>query len=220
MQARYRSDYAGEFIVLKTQWSGGTKKQKREWVANPIENHHISGRAACIGSHVDITKFDHTMLQRHRGGLLGSKKLQIYGVGSIAQSMRLDFCVESNEENLQILINDEYHENNIVYTTNKHCLTWPGFFYIVPYRPQLLDPCQLIYLAAFDGHKEIFMLGYNKETPIESLNWISEIKTVFDAYSGTKFYIVGEKTNMPSVWLDSPNVLTLTHREFISYCDV
>jgi hypothetical protein len=220
MQARYRSDYAGEFIVLETQWSGGTKKQKREWVANPIENHHISGRAACVGSHIDITKFDHNMLQRHRGGLLGSKKLQTYGIGSIAQSMRLDFCVESNTDNLQKLIDNNYYENNIVYTTNKNCLAWPGLFYIIPYRTKLLDLCQLIYLAAFDGHKEIFMLGYSNDTPIESQNWIGEIKTVFDAYSGTKFYLIGEKTNLPASWLDSANVLTLTHREFISYCDV
>ena len=220
MQARYRSDYPGEFIVLETQWIGGAKKQKREWVANPIENHHISGRAACIASNIDTHRFDHTILQRHRGGLLGSKKLQTYGVGSVAHRMRLDFCVESNANNLKKLIDYDYHNNNIVYTTNKNCLAWPGLFYIIPYRQNWLDITQAIYLAAFDGHKEIFMLGYNNETPVDSQNWMSEIKTLFDAYSGTKFYLVGEMTNMPVLWLDSANVLTMTHREFISYCDV
>jgi hypothetical protein len=47
---RFRKDYTGEFIVINTAWAGGRKRTQREWVPNPIENHHISGRAACIGS--------------------------------------------------------------------------------------------------------------------------------------------------------------------------
>ena len=73
--ARYRTDYTGEFIITQSTWSGGKKRQKREWVANPIENQHISGRAVCIGSDVDALRFDYKILQRHRGGLLGSKKI-------------------------------------------------------------------------------------------------------------------------------------------------
>ena len=75
MQARYRTDYAGEFVILETKWSGGKKTETREWIANPIDNHHLSGRAACIGSGQDQKRFDYTRLQRHRGGLLGSKKI-------------------------------------------------------------------------------------------------------------------------------------------------
>ena len=90
---RYRKDYTGEFIILNTAWAGGKKRTQREWMPNPIENHHISGRAACIGSSVDKLEFDFTILQRHKGGLLGSKKLQTYGVGEIAKQMRLDFAV-------------------------------------------------------------------------------------------------------------------------------
>jgi len=71
---RYRKDYTGEFIILNTAWSGGKKRTQREWMPNPVENHHISGRAACIGSAVDKPEFDFTILQNHKGGLLGSKK--------------------------------------------------------------------------------------------------------------------------------------------------
>ena len=76
MQARYRTDYAGEFVITETRWAGGRKNETREWIVNPIENHHISGRAACIGTDIDHWRFDYTRLARHRGGLLGSKKLQ------------------------------------------------------------------------------------------------------------------------------------------------
>ena len=42
MDARYRSDYPGEFVILETKWSGGKKSEQREWIPNPIENHHLS----------------------------------------------------------------------------------------------------------------------------------------------------------------------------------
>mgnify|MGYP003344309947 CR=1 FL=1 len=220
MQARYRSDYAGEFVVVETRWSGGKKNQTREWVPNPIENHHISGRAACVGSVFDADKFDHTRLQRHRGGLLGSKKLQTYGTGDIANTMRLDFAVETRLTQLQGLKDSAYTENNIVYTTARHCIAMPGEFYLIPMSPGLLDLAILPYLAAFDGHQEIFLLGYNGETPVENTTWSQQIRQVIDAYSAVQFYFVGEPTNMYDCWLEPANTRTLTHREFISYCDI
>ena len=72
IHANYRSEYPGEFIVLETKWSGGKKVQTREWIDNPIQNQHLSHRAACIGTSIDLERFNYTILQRHRGGLLGS----------------------------------------------------------------------------------------------------------------------------------------------------
>ena len=220
MQARYRADYPGEFVVIESRWISGKKEEKREWIPNPIENQHISGRAACIGSTFDQGTFNYTMLQRHRGGLLGSKKLQTYGVGEIAQQMRLDFTVETNTTNLNSILNTKYQETNTVYTTPRNCIAYPGEFYLIPQNPQLLDIAQILYLAAFDGHQEIFMLGYNCETRIESPTWTNQCRTVMDAYPGVVFYMVGESTNMPDVWMEANNSKNLTYREFISYCDV
>lgn len=220
MQAHLRADYPGEFIVLETRWSGGKKEQSREWVPNPIENHHISGRAACIGSSTDTHRFDYKILQRHRGGLLGSKKLQTYGVGHIASHMRLDFVVESAKHQLEQLRDSGYGEQNIVYTTAKNCVTYPGNFYLIPLNPKFLDINTIVYLAAFDGHQEIFLLGYNKDTPVDRANWSEELVRVMLAYQNTKFYFVGESTNMFDSWLDCANAHAMTYREFISYCDV
>jgi hypothetical protein len=220
MQPRYRSDYAGEFVVLETRWAGGKKEQSREFVPNPIENHHISGRATCIGSSADLDRFDYRILQRHRGGLLGSKKLQNYGTGDIANKMRLDFVVETRPTHLQHLIDSKYHENNIVYTSAKNCVNNPGNFYLIPHNPSLIDLVTIVYLAAFDEHKEIFLLGYNRDTLIDRDDWYLQIQTIVNTYSGTKFYFVGEMTNMYTEWLDCANTQTMTYREFISCCDV
>jgi len=220
MQAQYRSDYAGEFVVLETRWTGGKKTQTREFVANPIENHHISGRAACIGSAFDADRFDHVRLQQHRGGLLGSKKLQTYGTGDIATTMRLDFAVETRAAQLANLKESGYTEKNIVYTTARQCIAMPGEFYLIPLSPKLLDIATLPYLAAFDGHQEIFLLGYNRETAVENAAWNQQVRNVVDAYPGVKFYFVGEPSNMYDSWLEPANTQAMTYRDFIGYCDV
>lgn len=221
IQEKYRVDYPGEFVVINTTWAGGKRTQEREWIPNPIENYHISGRAACIGSNFDREKFDYTRLQKHRGGLLGSKKLQTYGVGSIANEMRLDFAIESDPNTLKSFIDSEYCENNIVYTTARNCLLYPGKFYLIPHAPaHILSIAMIAYLAAFDGHQEIFLLGYNDETHIDHPLWFNQMNEVFDAYQSVKFFLVGEKTRMFPSWLERSNVDVINYQEFVSYCDV
>lgn len=220
MQARYRTDYPGEFVILETKWSGGKKSETREWIENPIENHHISGRAVCIGSNVDFDQFNYCRLKYHRGGLLGSKKLQTYGTGPIALEMRLDFAVETHADTLSKILESEYQVNNIVYTTPRNCVNNPGEFYLIPYNPRLVDLATIVYLAAFDGHKEIFLLGYLDYTEGGQNNWVDQLTKIFVAYPGVKFHLVGESTRMPEPWVECANTKNLTYREFISYCDV
>jgi hypothetical protein len=220
MQARYRTDYAGEFVILETRWDAGKKEEAREWIPNPIENHHLSGRAACIGSDVDRWRFDYTRLQRHRGGLLGSKKLQTYGTGLVAQEMRLDFAVETNSNGLAKILETGYQQDNIVYTTGRNCISSPGEFYLIPHKPRLIDMALAVYIAAFDGHQEIFLLGYTDETNGDALNWESQLTEIFTAYPGVKFYLVGESTRMLDQWIECFNVQSIDYPYFISYCDV
>lgn len=217
---RYRKDYTGEFIILNTAWSGGKKRTRREWMPNPIENHHISGRAACIASSVDQNEFDFTMLQKHKGGLLGSKKLQTYGVGSIANIMRLDFAVEKDDDVLNDLFVAGYYKDNIIYTTPKQCIKHPGMFYVVPYNPPMAKEVALAYIAAFDGHKEVFLLGYHEGSNIGQSNWVGQMSKVIETYPSTHFYHVSYKPQTPDEWKNYSNFTQLTHREFIHYADV
>ena len=123
IEARYRRDYSGEFLVTETRWVGGTKQQKREWIPNNIENHHISGRAAIILSDFDRSRFNYTRLQRHRGGLLGKKRLQTYGCGAIWQHLVLDFWVGKERSDVDGIIAQRYDERSTVYTYHRH-RTW------------------------------------------------------------------------------------------------
>jgi hypothetical protein len=118
------------------------------------------------------------------------------------------------------LIENTYYENSIVYTTAKNCIQNPGDFYLIPLNPRLLLPALPIYLAAFDGHQEIFLIGYSQEMEYGNDRWIADVKAVFDAYAGIKFYLVGEYTMMPDTWLDSANTIVMPYRDFVGYADV
>ena len=218
-QARYRQDYDGEFVIVETKWSGGKKEQTREWVPNPIENQHISGRATCILSNIDQFRYDYRKLEEHRGGLLGSKKLQNYGTGHISREMRLDFTVETDPAELADIVNRKYQEKNIVYTTTRQCLVNPGEFYLIPYNPNMCIEALVVYLAAFDGHKEIFIIGANNDMSASNSSWREQVGRVIDLYRSTQFISVGNPGTIPEAWYNSSNFKSIDYKEFLSYCD-
>lgn len=217
---RYRKDYAGEFLITNMSWSGGKKRTQREWVPNPITNHHISGRAACIGSTLNMNQFDFTILPTHKGGLLGTLKLQTYGTGEIAKMMRLDFTVEKDNQILNDLLEQHYYKENVIYTTPKNCLAYPGSFYTIPYNPAFITATTLPYIAAFDGHKEIFLLGYGDEAEFGRNEWASHIERIIATYSSTKFYQVGLESQTYNAWKNYPNFTYMSCRDFVSYADI
>lgn len=220
MQGRYRQDYPGEFVILETRWKNGKKTERREWIDNPISNEHLSHRAACIGSDIDAKYFDYPRLCRHKGGLLSSLKLQTYGTASIAQKMRLDFAVDTHIEKLLPLAESKYTEQNVVYTTARNCIAHPGEFYLIPQAPQICTTAMPVYLAAFDGHEEIFLVGYNKDTPPEVLDWEEQVARIIRAYPTTIFTLIGREENMFESWLSCSNIRVFDYRKFVTYCDV
>lgn len=220
IQERYRADYEGEFVITESRWSGGKKTQNREWVANPIDNQHISGRAACIGSNVHRDQFDYTRLQRHKGGLLSSKKLQTYGTGTIAKEMRLNFAVEIDKTIINDLVESGYVTDNIAYASTRTCLMHPGEFYLIPYNTLMALEALVLWMAAFDGHKEIYALGYSNDTVGTVSEWSAHVNGVLTAYPSTKFTFVGEESNVPKEWRMNANVACMDVRPFISHCDI
>lgn len=214
----YRKDYTGEFIVVNTDIRLGIKQQRREWIPNPIMNQHISDRAAIIASDLDRDRFDYARLARHRGGLRGSLKLQTYGTGACWQHMRLDFYYANDRATMTRLSASDYLENTAVYTSTRFCLMFPECFYMVPHQPLLCDTAQIMYLAVFDGHQEIYVLGLSNDASPD--RWLRDVCEVISTYNTHEFFFVGTRSNMPAALLDLPNVNTLDYRQFITRCDI
>lgn len=217
---RYRRDYDGEFVILKTQYRDGKKTQEREWVANPITNQHISGRAACIGSSVDHSRFDYTRLQRHRGGLKATKTLQTYGTRDVWQQMRLNFYMTSDQNILAEIKNTPYGDDTVCYANPKGVMAFPGEYFLCPYSPALPDEAMIVYLACFDGHSEVYLLGLTDETPGHAKGWVPAVNRVMQTYSKVDFYVVSTPTVVPRLWRNNVNCHNLNYRDFVSRCDI
>jgi hypothetical protein len=220
IEQRFRRDYTGEFVILETRWKDGHNQQTREWIDNPIVNHHISGRAAVIGSRILSHRFQYQRLQRHRGGLLGRKRLQTYGTGDLWRDMRFDFFATTDRAEITEMLAQDYDSSSTVFTTARICIEHPGRFYPIPYLPQIDGLAMPVYLAAFDGHEEVFMLGYCQETPGGSKNWTRDVDQVITAYAGTSFILIGVEGNMPESWRSHANVRCMGIRDFVTYCDI
>lgn len=221
MQERYRTDYDGEFVVLNTYYKDGKKIQDREWIANPIENQYVSARAAIIGNGSSRQHFNIKNIENHRGGLLGKKSLQTYGSQGCWQELRCDFYVESDPSALRQIIKHRYFEKSAVYTGVKNCIAYPGKFYLTPYNVKLHTTACGMYTAAFDGHREIFLLGVDTLDVGGNISTqlYNDVKRVIGAYSDTSFNFVSDWQPHKELQIFS-NVNFMTYKEFISYCDV
>ena len=91
---------------------------------------------------------------------------------------------------------------------------------MIPFNPRLDLLALPIYIAAFDGHKEIFMIGYNNDTVAGTFNWINDINLVMQTYNDVDFFFIGTVTNMPDAWRHNRNFRNLEYRDFVSYCDI
>lgn len=217
---RLRSEYPGEFVITATYLLNGIKTQQREWIDNPIKNQHISGRAAVIMSESDRHRFDYARLQRHRGGLRGTKRLQTYGIGPTWQDLDLNFYVSLDPDVLRDISTVNYGDDTVVYTDRKRILQFAGEFFLIPHCPFMLEPALALYLACFDGHREIFVLGHQIPDQRYHARWIGQVRDVMTAYRDCQFYFVtNTETNVPAAWRLS-NSDWMPVRKFISFCDI
>lgn len=220
IQQRYRQDYTGEFLVLHTTFRDGVKIQQREWIDNPIVNQHISGRAVIILSERFRNRFDHRKLEHHRGGLRGSKRLQTYATGDVWRSMRLDFYVTTDQQQLSDITSAGYGNDTVVYSDRRGVLAHPGEFFLTPYSTRLSDPATAVYLACFDQHREVYVLGADRDLECAARSWIDDIAAVMRCYDACQFYFVGTKPMMPDAWKKLANFHDMDYRRFVTHCDV
>jgi hypothetical protein len=161
LSKKYRRGYTGEDIIVERKHDGQRWWDVTETVANAVTNNQISNRAVIIGNSPGRLDFNLNNLKKS-SGLLGAKTLQTYGCNALYRDFATDFLVATgNNGIIEEIANSPYVNDHIVYTNSIHLLEHPGKFYLIPYDPYADAGTTAAYIAAFDGHKKIYMLGFD-----------------------------------------------------------
>ncbi len=242
IERTFREDYIGEFLIHSRVLKDGIYEEEREWVPNNITLDIDSDSAVVFGNGTSRLHFDFDWIARHRGGHLNKHKLYSYGCNAFYRDYSPDFLVVTGEGMAEEVADSGYCDDHIVYTQSRFVTEYPGKFQLVPYGVKANAGSMATYLAAFDGFKRIFLVGFDthdtpglnnnmyagtdnyegKDVDIEDAKWSNQMTQIFKQFHDTKFYraMPGPNPVTPLAWKGCLNYENVTFRRFISYADL
>jgi len=242
----YRRDYQGENIIRDLVWQSGQWNTTPEYVPNAVTNLQISNRAVVIGNGIsrqDLYPDLFSLLANHRAGLFGVNAVQTYGCNALYRDFTPDFLVCVGPTMANEIAQSGYSDNQIVYSTQDSVLNYPGKFYLTPQNPHWDSGAIAAYLACFDGHKTVYLMGYDGYSG-EDNSWynvyagtpgypshmdpnteaftILSLKLVMDTYSDVDFVrVMPTRTYyMPDIWKYQLNLRQIDWRDFVVEVDI
>jgi hypothetical protein len=238
----YRSSYPGEEIIAERYLENGIWTMVTERVPNKITNNQISNRAVVFGNGQSRTTFDPNLVINHKSGLLGAKTLQIYGCNAFYRDYDYDFLIVTDRSIANDIVATGKNKRKIIYSRVDITLEFPKQFYLIPNDSYANSGTVAATTAAFDGHKCIYLLGFDgQDTPgynnniyagttgydplhstISDIKWADNMKTVFNVYNDVDFVHVSEtgRAVIPESWKYSTNLRQISYREFVLEADL
>lgn len=239
---RYRTDYTGEDIIQERVMQGGEWISTTEHVPNNVVNNQISNRAVVFGNGESRSAFNTNHILTKRSGLLGAATLQSYACNAFYKDHTPDFLIVTNRDIAADLARTNYPTNNIVYTRVDISLEFPRKFYLIPHDPYMDAGATAAYIAAFDGHKKIYLLGCEgqfdpnwnnniyagtagyaaKNADITGNNWDESYKQVFDVYDDVDFALVtpNGRYKIEDSWKTCTNFRQISYRDMVLEADL
>jgi hypothetical protein len=238
----YRDTYAGENIISQLTLKGGEWNPEVEFVPNAVSNMHTTTQAVAIGNGESRLEIDLRHIANHRGGLAGVDRLQSYGCNALYRDFRADFLIATSDAMADELVASGYCETNIVYANSDQILRHPGKFYLIPQNLYWDAGSLAAYMACFDGHSKIFLLGFDgyhgepglnnvyKHTngylkPDQAQNgafWERGLYTVMTTYPTVEFVRVCHTAEswIPGELNVLPNFRQINYRQFVLEADI
>ena len=238
---KYRRGYLGEEIIVERKLEAGMWTTTTETVPSRVVNRQISNTAIVIGNGTNRLGFD---LQNFKkpSGLLGARTVQTYGCNALYRDFEPDFLAAvGNNGIIPEIANSRYTDSHIVYSSAIHLLEHPGKFYLIPHDIYADAGTTAAYLAAFDEHKKIYLLGFDGHEPgwnnnvyagtrgydakdfnIDHTEWITNRKQLFDVYDEVDWVWVTPKgTNLiPEPLQSCLNLRQIDFRQLVLECDL
>jgi hypothetical protein len=243
----YRATYGGEHIVSQLNLTDGDWATETEYLPNSVFTTHTTTQAVAIGNGESRLAFDLKHLASHKGGILGENRLQTYGCNAVYRDFTPDFLVAVGPDTggpndiVEEIAKSGYADNNIVYTNTFGIINYPGKFYLIPQNIHYDSGALAAYLACFDGHKKVFLLGYDnyvhdqtstsiyvgtacypKEEIFNGAFFELSLRTVMKTYPSVEFVRVTPtvQTFCPESWQAQLNFRQISFRDFILEADI
>lgn len=241
LNKKYRRGYVSEDIIVERKLEGGVWKTTTETVPSRVTNRQISNVAVVIGNGINRLDFNLNELKKP-SGLLGTKTVQTYGCNALYRDFAPDFLVATGNNGIVDEIADKgYTNDHIVYSNAIHLLEFPGKFYLIPYDAYADAGTTAAYIAAFDEHKTIYLIGFDghepdwnnnvyagtngydaKTTSIDHTDWINNRKQLLDVYDDVDWvWVTPHGTNIiPNALKYCLNLRQINYRQFVLECDL
>lgn len=240
MEKLYRKDYTGEFYIHLRSQKNGVVREDREWIPNTIPDYSHTGNAVVIGNGTSRESLPLHYLINHRGGHLGKKKLTTYGCNALFRDATPNFLVATSQDICQEIAESGYADDNVVLAHAEQIVKFPGKYHLIPYDSYWNAGAIATWLACFDGHKTVYLLGFdNQLMPGKNINmyagtpgyqtsdysevndapWISTMYSIFESYPDVNFVWVNP-TAMPEQWKYATNLQQIDIRHFTYDADL
>ena len=205
------SAYEGEEIIEKIVISGGVKNYHRKYIPRSVFHDPEDKPAFILGNAPSRSKIDITKLKEHG---------YTYGCNAIYRDFTPDFLVTVDVAIAGEIVESGYAKDNVVYGGYKSILTHGEDITLIPKHPAFSTGNTATHIASFDGHKEVYLIGFNPDP---------KQKTVDNIYNGTNCYKPEGTTIMHELWVKQlqkifeayPNVnyylVDMEHIPFFSY---
>ncbi len=219
----YRSSYAGENIVSELILADNDWEPQTEYVPNRVFNTHTTKQAVIVGNGPSRNEFDLKLIERHRGGLLARDRLQSYACNLAHTEFTPDFLIATDPAKVKAVAESGFCNDHIVYSNAQYVLEYPGKFYLVPQNPAYDAGALDAYLACFDGHKKVFLLGFDGYTDApEHKFWMKTLTSVMEVYNNVEFVRVCPtvKYECSVGLLRRSNFRQISFRDFVVEADI
>jgi hypothetical protein len=196
----YRSDYQGEDVVKDLIYQNTNWTRNTEFVPNNVINNQTVNRAVIIGNGPSRKQLYPLgdlfgLLANHRAGLFGSEAIQTYGCNALYRDFSPNFLVANGPEITKEIAESGYCESNIVYSDGGSVLDYPRKFYLTPQSPSWDAGAIAAYIACFDGHKKLYMIGFDGHS--------GQATEHYNIYNGTNGYPEFQSSNTEAFFIKS-----------------
>ena len=227
----FRNAYLGEDIYSNATYNEGQWNYEKEYVARTLDNQGFSKKAVIIGNGTSRLEFN--LLEFQKSYI--KRRIQTYGCNDLYKDYTPDFLVVSRPEVVKKVNQSGYCRDHVVYSNSNAILQYPGAFHLIPQDPSWNSGSIAAYLACFDGHPVVFLLGFDGNDAPDTNNNVYErngiqndsfmsltMVHVFKSYPMVDFVLVNStgRGYMPAAWYGVTNLRRISFRDLVLECDL